>query len=128
MNGTTKVNSSANEQSRQADLDELMIDETLVHDIDEQFDEMTRKNTIEHKIRNRRPRRRVSSSDSGTKLGTAGVEVRRAEITRKPGSTFRETSVDMMDKEVGSNPVTHPQRRTARILRGTPGSTSRCST
>ena len=52
-----------------------MIDETLVHDIDEQFDDMTRKNTIEHKIRNRKPRRRVSvsSSGAGTKLGTAGV-------------------------------------------------------
>ena len=61
MNGTTKVNSSANEQSRQADFDELMIDETLVHDIDEQLDEMTRKNTIEHKIRNRRPGVQVSS-------------------------------------------------------------------
>ena len=34
---------------------------------------MTRKNTIEHKIWNRRPRRRVSSSGAGTKLGTAGV-------------------------------------------------------
>merc|ERR1712023_457584 len=58
INGTTRVNSGANERSRQVDLDELMIDETLVHDIDEQFDDMTRKNNIEHKIRNRKPRRR----------------------------------------------------------------------
>ena len=52
-----------------------MIDETLVHDIDEQFDDMTRKNNIEHKIRNRKPRRRVSVSSSGAsaKLGAAGT-------------------------------------------------------
>ena len=60
INGTTRVNSGANERSRQVDLDELMIDETLVHDIDEQFDDMTRKNNIEHKIRNRSPEKGIS--------------------------------------------------------------------
>ena len=75
INGTTRVNSGANERSGQVDLDELMIDETLVHDIDEQFDDMMRKNNVQHKIRNRKPRRRVSVSASGTgaKLGAAGT-------------------------------------------------------
>ena len=73
INGTTRVNSGANERSGQVDLDELMIDETLVHDIDEQFDDMMRKNNVQHKIRNRRPRRRVSASGTGAKLGAAGT-------------------------------------------------------
>ena len=62
-------------------MDELMIDETLVHDIDEQFDDMTRKNNIEHKIRNRKPRRRVSvsASGAGAKLGAAGTRSARAD-------------------------------------------------
>lgn len=75
INGTITFNSDANERRKQADLDDLLIDETLVHDIDEQFEDITQKTTMKQKLRNRKPRRRVSvsSNGAGAKLGTAGV-------------------------------------------------------